>query len=86
MWIGCPSPDGHELEGCGSLNVRGPDDRGMYECNDCGLRFNFEETSIAAKVTTEGLQINAGDIEPAVKEASRIIAEGYSGPASRRVA
>ena len=48
--IRCPKPSTAtpeqrrmKLEGCGSANVTGPDDEGLYDCLDCGLWFKQEE-------------------------------------------
>lgn len=30
----------HTIIGCGSTNVSGPDDEGLYDCRDCGIWFN----------------------------------------------
>jgi hypothetical protein len=30
----------HTIIGCGSTNVEGPDDEGLYDCHDCGIWFN----------------------------------------------
>lgn len=30
----------HTIIGCGSTNVSGPDDEGLYDCLDCGIWFN----------------------------------------------
>lgn len=44
--IRCPTstrtPDGtlHSIIGCGSTNVTGPDDEGLYDCGDCGIWFD----------------------------------------------
>ena len=44
--VTCPTaptqPDGapHTIIGCGSTNVEGPDDEGLYDCLDCGIWFN----------------------------------------------
>ncbi len=39
--VRCPPPgDGHKLEGCGSSNVAGPDNEGLYDCLNCGLWFD----------------------------------------------
>lgn len=44
--VACPTtpvqPDGspHTIIGCGSTNVSGPDDEGLYDCLDCGIWFN----------------------------------------------
>lgn len=31
-----------DLEGCGSTNLQGPDEEGLYDCLDCGLWFTEE--------------------------------------------
>ncbi len=47
--ITCPTApetiDGvpHTIIGCGSANVSGPDDEGLYDCLDCGIWFNPAE-------------------------------------------
>jgi hypothetical protein len=44
--ITCPiarsKPDGapRTIIGCGSTNVVGPDDEGLYDCLDCGIFFD----------------------------------------------
>ena len=45
--VHCPSPGTGTAEqkkmglmGCGSYNVEGPDDEGLYDCLDCGLDFD----------------------------------------------
>lgn len=51
--ITCPTstaqPNGstHTIVGCGSTNVSGPDDEGLYDCLDCGIWFDpaLEEES-----------------------------------------
>ena len=65
--------NGDDLEGCGSFNVTGPDNRGMYNCDDCDLWFDEETARAATKVRP---QVEVEDIEPALEEANRIIAEG----------
>ena len=30
----------HTIIGCGSSNVTGPDDEGIYDCDDCGVFFD----------------------------------------------
>ena len=48
--VRCPSPgDGRGLEGCGSFNVTGPDEEGLYECDDCGLWFDEQNARDAIK-------------------------------------
>lgn len=38
----CPSEARHESDvvGCGSTNVSGPDNEGLFDCQDCGVFFN----------------------------------------------
>lgn len=40
----CPDTGryGSDLIGCGSANVAGPDDEGLYDCCDCGLFFRAD--------------------------------------------
>lgn len=40
--VTCPPHSRHEGDicGCGSGNVVGPDDEGLYDCVDCGLFFD----------------------------------------------
>ena len=47
----CPTKDPNKtgLAGCGSKNIIGPDDEGLYDCLNCGLWFNRSE---AEKVKT----------------------------------
>lgn len=46
MAIHCPTEptdkDGnpHTIIGCGSSNVDGPDEEGLYDCFDCGIHFD----------------------------------------------
>lgn len=42
----CPSECRHEddVVGCGSANVSGPDEEGLFDCLDCGLFFRPELT------------------------------------------
>ncbi len=47
--VHCPPPDGHEIEGCGSANVTGPDNEGLYDCDDCGIWFDQENADAATK-------------------------------------
>lgn len=35
-----PSGDPHTIAGCGSTNVAGPDDEGLFDCLDCGIWFD----------------------------------------------
>lgn len=38
----CPSEARHpkDVVGCGSTNVSGPDEEGIFDCLDCGMFFN----------------------------------------------
>lgn len=38
----CPSNARHpdDVVGCGSANVSGPDEEGLFDCHDCGMFFN----------------------------------------------
>lgn len=38
----CPSEERHtdDVVGCGSTNVSGPDEEGLFDCHDCGVFFN----------------------------------------------
>ena len=41
----CPEdngPGGLFLAGCGSSDLSGPDDEGLYDCKDCGLFFSAD--------------------------------------------
>lgn len=56
----CPPPrDGHELEGCGSYNVVGPDMEGLYDCWACGLWLNAKE-AFSHPAITDGLKAIRG--------------------------
>lgn len=35
-------PDDNHIDGCGSTNLAGPDDEGLYDCRDCGIWFHPE--------------------------------------------
>lgn len=35
-----------DLVGCGSTNLIGPDDEGLYDCLDCGLWFAAEAAEV----------------------------------------
>ena len=44
MTIHCPAPTENDaLTGCGSANIVGPDDEGLYDCLDCGLWFKCKD-------------------------------------------
>lgn len=45
--VRCPSTSrfNGDLVGCGSTNVFGPDEEGLYDCADCGLFFNDDHRS-----------------------------------------
>ena len=44
--VACPTEDAAHLAlpGCGSANVVGPDDEGLYDCVECGLWFKDERS------------------------------------------
>jgi hypothetical protein len=41
--VRCPTTMSGDLTGCGSSNVTGPDEEGIYDCLDCGLWFHDSE-------------------------------------------
>ncbi len=41
-----PDPEGGDIEGCGSRNVVGPDDEGLYDCRDCGIWFTVKAKEV----------------------------------------
>lgn len=43
--VTCPTRERHggDIVGCGSSDVDGPDDEGLYDCLNCGLFFNALE-------------------------------------------
>ncbi|WP_157639882.1 hypothetical protein [Burkholderia ubonensis] len=40
--VSCPTTARHsqDIVGCGSANVNGPDEEGLFDCSECGLFFN----------------------------------------------
>jgi hypothetical protein len=51
----------HTIIGCGSTNVTGPDDEGLWDCLDCGIWWNpaledevLPETCARIEVPREG--------------------------------
>ncbi len=42
--VNCPKdePTPNSLVGCGSTNIIGPDNDGLYDCLDCGLWFSID--------------------------------------------
>jgi hypothetical protein len=38
----CPDTERYpgDIVGCGSTNLAGPDDEGIYDCRDCGVFFD----------------------------------------------
>lgn len=42
-----------DLTGCGSYNVEGPDNEGLYDCLDCGLWFSYQEATRMSYTITE---------------------------------
>ena len=46
--VRCPQAgDVHDLDGCGSFNITGSDDGGLYDCDDCGLWFDEQDARAA---------------------------------------
>lgn len=50
--IRCPDTARYteDLVGCGSFNVSGPDNEGIYDCHDCGLFFNADSCDLVGPV------------------------------------
>ena len=51
--IRCPSNRRHadDLVGCGSADVAGPDDEGIYDCLGCGLWFTPDAADVVEVMT-----------------------------------
>jgi hypothetical protein len=57
--IYCPTKERYpgDLVGCGSRNLAGPDDEGLYDCLDCGIFFEADAIEgLPAWVTPEILK------------------------------
>lgn len=65
--IRCPishDPD-DDLSGCGSTNVIGPDDEGLYDCCDCGLFFR-PQLELPLVGDNEAEQCPGGSVDRAI--------------------
>lgn len=61
-----------DIVGCGSTNVAGPDDEGLFDCADCGLFFKPQDDGVDGQAVRLKKPVEAKDGETFESKAQRL--------------